>query len=78
MSSGVNGPRSAYTASGLAEPLLRMVAATIESCSRVVPYTSMWRLAMSANSAVVNIPHGATNSFSGRVHGAVAAWSRYA
>ncbi len=37
----------------------------------------MCRRAMSANSAVVNMPQGATNSFSGRVHGAVASWSRY-
>lgn len=37
----------------------------------------MWRRAMSANSAVVNMPQGATNSFSGRVQGAVASWSRY-
>ena len=32
---------------------------------------------MSANSAAVNIPNGATNSWDGRVHGAVDARSVY-
>ena len=41
----------------------------MDSCSRVVPYTCMCLRAMSANSAAVNMPHDATNSFSGRVHG---------
>ena len=37
----------------------------------------MWRRAISANSAAVNMPNGATNSFDGRVHGAVDARSVY-
>ena len=38
MSAGENGPRSWYTASGFACPFVRMVAATVASCSGVVPY----------------------------------------
>ena len=43
----------------------------VANCSGVVPYMCMWRRAISANSAAVNMPYGATNSLFGRVHGAV-------
>ena len=56
MSAGVNGPRPWYTASGLTCPLLRTVAATVASCSGVVPCMIMCRRAMRANSAAVNSP----------------------
>ena len=58
-------------------PLLRIVAATVASASGGVPKRCMCRRAMSANSAAVNIPNGATNSWDGRVHGAVDARSVY-
>ena len=56
-------------------PLLRMVAATVASCSGLVPYISMWRRAIRANSSAVYIPKETTNSLDGRVHGAVDARS---
>ena len=54
-----------------------MVAATVASDSGFVPYVCMWRRAMRANSAAVNMPYDATNSFVGRVHGAVERRSVY-
>ena len=56
-------------------PLLRMVAATVASCSGLVPYMIMWRRAMRANSNAVYMPKETTNSLDGRVHGAVEARS---
>jgi hypothetical protein len=53
------------------------VAATVASCSGVVPNCSMCRLAMSANSTAVNMPYPTTNSLVGRVQGAVEARSVY-
>ena len=47
-------PPAVVGGSGLMWPLLRMmVAAAVASCSGLVPYISMWRRAIRANSSAV-------------------------
>ena len=61
-SSTVYGPFPDITASGFFEPLLRIVAATVASCSGVVAKRWMCPWATSAKSGMTYAPHTSVNS----------------